>query len=154
VSNVAPPLRISTPADDARVRAFLEAAGLPAEDVASGAQEYLLLEDGDELVGTIGLERVGSDALVRSLAVAPSRRGRGLAARLDAGAVALAQERGVGTLYLLTTTAEAFAARRGYERVLRSEVPPGILALPQFRALCPATAVCMRRRLSPARGAA
>ena len=141
------PLRTSTPDDDPRIRAFLADAGLPADDVVTGSQEYLLLEDGDELVGTIGLERVGPDALVRSLAVAPARRGRGLAARLDAGAVALAQERGIQTLFLLTTAAEAFAERRGYERIPRSEVPPGILALPQFRALCPASAVCMRRRL-------
>ena len=142
------PLRRSTAADDPRIRAFLEAAGLPATDVATGAQEYLLLEEEGRLLGTIGLERVGPDALVRSLAVAPERRGRGLAAQLDAGAVALAQERGIATLYLLTTTAEAFAARRGYERIPRTEVPAGILALPQFRALCPATAACMRRRVA------
>ncbi len=142
-----PTLRRATPADDSRLRAFLEAAGLPAADVASGAQEYLLLEDGDALVGTIGLEPIGPDALVRSLAVAPDRRGRGLGRRLDEAAAARARARGVATLYLLTTTAEAFAARRGYERIPRSEVPAAVLALPQFRVLCPATAVCMRRRL-------
>lgn len=143
-------IRASTPDDDPKVRAFLEAAGLPAADVETGPQEYLLAEEDGRLVGTIGLERVGQDALSRSLAVSPELRGQGLAARLDDATVELARARGVRTLYLLTTTAESYAARRGYERIPRTEVPPGILALPQFKALCPATAVCMRRRLTPA----
>ncbi len=140
-------VRPSTSADDPKLRAFLEAAGLPAADVETGRQEYLLAEEDGRLVGTIGLERVGDDALVRSLAVAPERRGRGLAARLDDAVIALARTRSIRTLYLLTTTAEAYAARRGYERIPRTEVPRAVLALPQFQALCPSTAVCMRRRL-------
>lgn len=140
-------LRSSTSADDPRLRAFLDAVGLPSSDVETGQQEYLLAEEEGRLVGTIGLERVGDDALVRSLAVAPERRGQGLAARLDDAAVALARSRGIRSLYLLTTTAEAYAARRGYERIPRSEVPLDILALRQFKALCPSSAACMRRRL-------
>lgn len=140
-------LRPSTSADDPGLRSFLEAAGLPAADVETGRQEYLLAEEDGRLVGTIGLEFVGQDALVRSLAVAPGRRGQGLAGRLDDAALALARSRRIRTLYLLTTTAEAYAARRGYERIPRDEVPPAVLALPQFKALCPSTAVCMRRPL-------
>jgi amino-acid N-acetyltransferase len=143
-------IRASTAADDPDVRAFLEAAALPAADVETGKQEYLLAEEEGRLVGTIGLERLGQDALIRSLAVAPERRGQGLAARLDDAANELARARGVRALYLLTTTAADYAARRGYERIARTEVPPGVLALPQFKALCPASAVCMRRRLQPA----
>ncbi len=140
--------RRSARADDAQIRAFLEAAGLPAADVETGAQEYLLLEEGTRLVGTVGLEVVGDDALIRSLAVAPDRRGRGLAAALTKEAVEIARARGVRTLYLLTTTAESYAARNGFERIPRAEVPPRIAALPQLEALCPSTAVCMRRRIA------
>ncbi len=143
-------LRPSTRADDGSLRRLLEAAGLPADDVETGRQEYLVAEEGGRLVGSVGLELVLPDALVRSLAVAPELRGRGLAARLDDGAIALARTRGVRTLYLLTTTAEGYAARRGYERIPRTEVPAGILALPQFEALCPSTAVCMRRAIDRA----
>jgi len=101
------PIRASTPDDDVKVRAFLRAANLPAEDVETGKQEYLLAEEAGRLVGTIGLERIGQDALSRSLAVAPDHRGQSLAARLDDAAVELARTRGVKTLYLLTTTAES-----------------------------------------------
>ncbi len=74
-------IRASAREDDDAIRAFLQAAGLPAADVETGRQEYLLAEEGGRLVGTVGLERVGQDGLSRSLAVAPERRGRGLAAR-------------------------------------------------------------------------
>jgi amino-acid N-acetyltransferase len=140
-------LRASTRADDPHLRVFLEAAGLPAADVETGQQEFLLLEEGGLLIGTIGLEKSGYDGLLRSLAVAPDRRGRGLADELNDAALELARARGVRTLYLLTTTAERYAARRGFERILRAVVPPGIAALAQFRVLCPSTCVCMRRRL-------
>jgi amino-acid N-acetyltransferase len=140
-------VRPSVPADDARVRALLESAGLPAADVQTGRQEYLLALEGERLVGAVGLEVVGKDGLLRSLAVAPDRRGRGIAGALHEQVVALARRRGVEALYLLTTTAEAYAARRGFERVHRSDAPPGLQALAQFRTLCPATAVCMRTRI-------
>ncbi len=140
-------LRAATAADDERVRELLRSVGLPADDVATGPQEYVLAHDGPRLVGTVGLEVAGPDALVRSLAVAPAWRGRGVAGALHDRALALARGRGVRALYLLTTTAEAYAARKGFERIDRAEVPPAILALPQFRALCPATAACMRLRL-------
>jgi len=140
-------LRPATPADDAGLRAFLVAAGLPADDVEAGRQDYLLAEEGGRLVGSVGLEVVGADGLVRSLAVATDRRGRGLAGALHEGALGLARRRGLSALYLLTTTAEAYAARKGFECIPRAEVPPAILALPQFRTLCPASAACMRLRL-------
>jgi amino-acid N-acetyltransferase len=122
--------------------------------VETGQQEYLLLEEGGQLIGTIGLQVAGDDGLLRSLAVAPDRRGRGLAAELNDAALEFARARGVRTLYLLTTTAERYAERRGFERSSRGEVPPGIAALAQFRVLCPSTCVCMRRRLAQRRSTA
>jgi amino-acid N-acetyltransferase len=142
------PIESAGPGDEAALRAFLQSAGLPAADVDPRRQEYLLAHEGGALVGTIGLEIHGQDGLLRSLAVAPHQRGRGLAAKLHDGALELARSRGLRTVYLLTTTAESYATRRGFERIPRSEVPPGILALPQFRGLCPGTAVCMRLRLA------
>jgi arsenate reductase (thioredoxin) len=135
--------------DDVQLRAFLVAAGLPADDVESGRQEYLLACEGQRIVGSIGLESIGVDALARSLAVAPDRRGLGLGNRLLAAAVQRAHARGIQTLYALTTTAEAFAAAHGFVRIPRTEVPEAVVALPQFRALCPVTAVCMRLSLTP-----
>ena len=145
--------RSSTPADDPALRALLASAGLPAEDVGTGTrQRYVLAFEGDRLVGSIGVELAGADGLLRSLAVVPDQRGRGLAGALHDEIVDVAREQGVATVYLLTTTAEAFAARRGFERISRGDLPAGIAALAQVRALCPATAACMRRAVEPAGG--
>lgn len=145
--------RSSTPADDPALRALLASAGLPAEDVATGPrQRYVLAFEGDRLVGSIGVELAGADGLLRSLAVAPDHRGRGIAGALHERILEVARAQGVTTVYLLTTTAEAFAARRGFEPVSRGAVPGGIAALAQVRALCPATAACMRRAIGPAGG--
>lgn len=141
-------IRPSDPGDNAQLRAFLVSAGLPADDVDTGRQAYLLAWEGPRIVGSVGLETKGADALVRSLAVTPDRRGLGLGRKLLEGVMAQAQARGVKTLYALTMTAEAFAAVHGFVTIARSEVPTTIAALPQFEALCPVTAVCMRRPLS------
>jgi amino-acid N-acetyltransferase len=140
--------RPSTAADDPRIREALASAGLPAEDVETGRQDYVVALDGERLVGAVGLEVAGADGLARSLVVAPAWRGRGLSHALHDRLLALARARGVRTLYLLTTTVEAYAARKGFERIGRSEVPPALLALPQFRSLCPGASACMRLRLA------
>ena len=77
----------------------------------------------------------------------PMDRARCLA--LDAEAHAA--EKGVETLYLLTTTAADFFARRGYEAVPRSAAPAAIAATPQFRDLCPASSVLMRKTIGKLR---
>jgi amino-acid N-acetyltransferase len=71
-------LRDSRPDDEPQLHAFLEASGFPVDDVETGRQEYLLAREGERIVGSVGLEVVGEDALVRSLAVALDRRGLGL----------------------------------------------------------------------------
>lgn len=142
------PFRAATPADEPELLALLRAAGLPVDDLALDRQAFTLAVDGGRIVGSIALEVAGPDALVRSLAVAPSHRRRGLGAALDDRAVAEARRLGLRALYLLTTTVRDYALRRGYEVVARDEVPAALAALPQFKSICPGTATCMRRRLA------
>lgn len=140
---------LAAASDEPALRGFLEAAALPTDDVAVGRQAFILAVEAGHIVGSVGIEVVGSNALIRSLAVAPELRGRGLGAALNERAVELARQQGVATLYLLTTTARDYALRRGYELVDRGEVPVSVASLPQFRGLCPSTATCMRMRLVP-----
>jgi arsenate reductase (thioredoxin) len=140
-------LQDAVPEDAPALRAFLQAAELPEDDVEIGRQEFLLAREGARIVGSVGLEVCGSDALVRSLAVAHDRRGLGLGKRMLEAAVQRALARGIRALYALTITAEAFASARGFARIPRSEVPATIAALPQFQSLCPVSAACMRFRI-------
>ena len=64
--------RASAATEDGPLRALLESVGLPVADVATGRQEYLLALDGERLIGAVGLEVVGEDGLLRSLAVVPA----------------------------------------------------------------------------------
>jgi N-acetylglutamate synthase-like GNAT family acetyltransferase len=144
--------RGATPADEAAVRALLDAAGLPTRDLAAGRQEMILAVHGEELAGCVGLEARGPAGLLRSLAVAPAFRGRGIARELCRRVLSLARERGLPELYLLTTTIEPLCRKLGFERVDRAAVPPEVAGSEEFRALCPASATCMTMRVGPASG--
>ena len=134
--------------DPATVRALLAAAGLPVADLpAAHLDDFWGCREGTALIGVIGLETYGAVALLRSLAVAPDRQGRGLGAALLAHAERAARQRGITALYLLTTTAEAFFARRGYVRIPREAAPPALHRTAEFAALCPASAACLRKAL-------
>jgi amino-acid N-acetyltransferase len=133
------------------IQTLLVQAQLPADDLTAHAlQHFLVLRMEDAVSGTVGLECFGKIALLRSLVIADALRGRGCGEALTAAAEELAQRLDVTTIYLLTTTADAFFAARGYQRIDRSEAPEGIRATTQFSALCPASAVLMSKRL-PAR---
>lgn len=142
--------RLATPSDAPALRALLDAAALPVDDLSIEAHEYVLAHAGAALVGSAGVEPCGEAALLRSLAVEPAWRRQGLGAALFERAAARAQLRGARTAYALTTTAERFCLAHGFERVARAEVPPSIAATPQFRSLCPSSAACFRRRLGAA----
>jgi amino-acid N-acetyltransferase len=130
------------------LRALLTAAGLPHADLTPQHLDHVLvLREDAALVGAVGLEVFGPDALLRSLVVAETHRGRGLGDRLTAAAEALAREEGVTTIWLLTETAAPFFAARGYAPAERATAPPSIQATAEFAALCPASAVCMRKGL-------
>jgi len=129
------------------IRSLLASFGLPAGDVGKPHQMFFVARDGGRLVGCIGLEECGEDALLRSLTVDPKPQGAGIGTALHARALAEAKQRGTRALYLLTTNAEKFFARAGYGRVERSKVPAPVAATPEFRSFCPASATCMARPL-------
>ncbi|MEI6226024.1 MAG: GNAT family N-acetyltransferase [Deltaproteobacteria bacterium] len=137
----------ATPADLPAVRELLLACDLRIEDVGGEGQHFLLAREGRDLLGCIGLEIHGEAGLLRSFAVAPAARRRGIGAVLNQAAIALARSFSVRDLYVLTTTVRERALRDGFVDVPREEVPEAIRAGPQFQGLCSATAACMRRRL-------
>lgn len=140
----------AAPADAAAIGALLRAADLPAEDFAAHLDHFLVARRDGAVVGAVGGELCGTDALLRSLVVAPELRGHGLGGRLVSRLAAAVRHRGGRQFYLLTTTAEGFFARRGFRRVDRARVPPAIAATREFRSLCPVSAVCMGRPVTPA----
>jgi amino-acid N-acetyltransferase len=134
----------ASPADRPPIVALLRSCSLPVEDLPSDLGDFFTATQGSELVGTIGLEMFGPTALLRSLAVAPGWRGRGLAESLWERARAHALASGVQEVFLLTTTAEPIFARWGFQRTSRDVAPPAIQNTSEFTTLCPASAAFMR----------
>lgn len=128
------------------VSALLGANGLPIADL-SPAIRFLGVRDRVGLEGVVGVERHGELGLLRSLAVRQDRRESGLGSALVMELERLAAEDRLSGLYLLTTTAERFFARRGYARVAREDVPTEIRQTSEFASVCPSTAVVMRKSI-------
>lgn len=141
-------LRRADESEYARVESLLAANDLPNEDVRDGAAEFFLASTDDECVGLGGVERHGSNGLLRSLVVVEQYRGQGYGTALCDALETHARESGVETLYLLTTTAAPFFRRRGYERVDREDVPDRIRDTAEFTELCPASATCMTKDIA------
>ena len=122
------PMRPAQRTDMTRVRELLGKAGLddePARDDQAGAFYVLDNEDGTQ--GTVALEVLGDDAILRALAVHPEQRGAGYGWMLADMAVSQARWRGVRRIYLLTAAAsDFFAAKFGFRVVDRSTVAKAV----------------------------
>jgi amino-acid N-acetyltransferase len=128
----------------------LAAAALPIEDLHEPGRTFFRLEDDAGLVGYGGWEGRGSDRLLRSLVISPSRRGQGLGRSGLAVIEQMALEAGASRLHLLTTTAAPFFRSAGYEDVDRGRAPRDIRASKEFGSLCPASASYMAKDLRKA----
>src|SRR5690349_1318661 len=92
--------------DGPAVLDLLRRCGLPLDGVRDGlARDYLVAQTEGVLAGVCGLEVHGEDGLLRSVAVDPAWRGRGIAEVLMAAALGRARQRSLRGVYLLTTTA-------------------------------------------------
>lgn len=143
-----------TAADVPAIAALLREAGLPADDFAPHIANFVVARRGRRVVGAIGAQRAGADALLRSLVVAPSERGRGLGDRLVREMDRAAEAWGVQRWWLLTTTAEAFFRARGFTVATRCSAPEAIRATGQFAGGCGSDAVCLTRVTAAATSAA
>jgi len=141
-------IRSAKPRDHAAVTALLTEAKLPLAGVPADLDRFVVAERSGEVVGAIGLEAYGDAALLRSAVVAPALRGTGLGERLVRALLAQAREQGMRELVLLTTTAERWFPRFGFERIERTQVPSALHASEEFRGACPDTAIVMTLRLS------
>ncbi len=136
--------------DLAAIRALLTQADLPSIDLdARQLVHFRILRAANsaDLIGVVGLQPYPPVALLRSLAVAPGRRGAGIGAALVKAIEASARSQGITELVLLTTTAAGFFAERGYAATNRTAAPAALQSTREFAELCPTSSVCMRKTL-------
>jgi amino-acid N-acetyltransferase len=141
-------IEVASDRDLPDVHRLLESHHLPLEGVDDHVKTMIVAREGSHVVGTAALELYPDGALLRSVAVEPSRQGRRLGHRLTETVLNLAQAHGADTVFLLTTTAERFFPRFGFEPITRDDVPASVLASVEFQSACPASAIVMRMRLA------
>ena len=128
--------------------ALVAAEGLPTDDIGEPDRRFFAFSDAQGImVGYGGLERAEEDILLRSVVTAPMQRGAGHGQAITEWLANEAARSGARDLYLLTTTAQDFFAKLGFEILDRTSVPRAVVASREFSSLCPSTAVVMKRRL-------
>jgi amino-acid N-acetyltransferase len=123
--------------------ALLDQTRLPSEDIGEHVENFFVARWEGKILGTIGAELHGDDALLRSLAVVDSERNKGIGDALVRRLLAHLKTKEIRRVALLTTTAERYFAKRGFRQVQSELVPPFVKSTKEFQRYCPATAVCM-----------
>lgn len=142
-------IRQAIEGDWAALAGLLTKSDLPLDGAEAHLAEFFVAVQEEDLIGSVGLERYGDTALLRSLAVASSERGQGLGQALVGQALEQAQRVGLKQVVLLTTTAVGFFPRFGFRPISRADVPLAAQASIEFREACPASATVMSLTLEP-----
>ena len=129
------------------VRELLQQLGLPLEGVDEHVRTMLVAREDGHVVGTAALELYADGVLLRSVAVEPRWQGKQIGHELTEAALHLARAHNAEEVFLLTTTAEGFFPKFGFERTTRDEIPPAVQASVEVGLACPASATVMRKRL-------
>lgn len=141
-------IRPATADDLAAVEDLLTRSKLPLDGAKESLSSFVVTERDGKIVGVAGLERRGDYALLRSAAVDPEWRGRGLGRTLVERVISDAESAGLRALYLLTTTAEKFFPAFGFEETTRDAVPAELQGTTEFTSACPSSATVMTLPLS------
>jgi amino-acid N-acetyltransferase len=142
-------IRAAQASDLPTVSSTLEAADLPLDGLSDqfGAG-YAVAESDGQVIGVEGIEVHGEDGLLRSAAVIPSWRGKGVGDALTRDRIEWARRRGLRSVYLLTTTAGDYFPRFGFTPVDRTTAPDAVRNSREFSDACPASALFMRLPLA------
>jgi amino-acid N-acetyltransferase len=129
------------------ITALLRSAKLPADDLPSSIDNFLVATDEDNVIGAIGFEQYDNCGLLRSLVVSPDYRNAGIAGQLVQNLEANAAASGINCMYLLTETVPDYFVKKGYARISRAEVPASLQQSSEFSYVCPQSAVVMKKDL-------
>ena len=128
----------------ADIEALLGRCNLPAADCREQLQNFSGIIEGDQLIVVGAVQYHAEVGLLRSIAVHPEFRDRGLAATMTRHLLEKLKSHNVNEIYLLTETAVSYFERFGFSAIKRQSVADYIKTTRQFESLCPITAQAMR----------
>lgn len=144
-------IRDAVPEDLPAIETLLRSVELTTAGVSDRLGEFVVAETDGEIVATAALEIYGSGALLRSVAVQPDRRNRGVARALVERLLQRAHRWNVSSVYLLTTTAASYFPRFGFAPIPRSGVDEAVQQSAEFKDGSCETAQAMRLVLADGR---
>ena len=130
--------------DGPAIAALLSAAGLVVPEAEDRPVHILVARSEGKVLGCVGWEDCGEQALLRSCAVDAAQRNRGIGSLLVEALHRRLVDAGVKELYLLTLDAGDFFARFGFAPFARTEVPETVRASREFTIHACDRALCMR----------
>ena len=137
-------IRAATQGDLGAVESALRHSDLPLDGLDDQFGDgYAVAESDGPVIGVEGLEVYGNDGLLRSAAVVSGWRGKGVGDALTRDRIEWARQRGLRSLYLLTTTAGDYFPRFGFTRADRETAPDAVRRSKEFSEACPSTALFM-----------
>lgn len=134
---------LAAEADREAIRRLLETNNLPYADLNQSPITFFVARNNGKILGCIGLEKYGNDALLRSFAVDPGQQNKGIGKELYKNLLAYAVSNHIRTIHLLTNTARDYFGRIGYRLADRNLAPQQIAASAEFAGLCPASSTYM-----------
>jgi arsenate reductase len=138
----------ATASDVEAVSSLLQLAQLPTAGLGDQfPSAYALVRESSRVLGVAGLEVYGDVGLLRSVAVQPALRSRGLGRQLVEERLQRAAQQDLTAVYLLTTNAAGFFRNLAFTVAAREAVPAELAASPEFAFACAVSAACLVRKL-------
>lgn len=132
--------------DFLQIQNLLECSGLSIRGVTADAGKYYIAK-GTSVMGVMGFEIYNTSALLRSLAVYPPFKKRGIAKQLIGHLLNDARQHRCDTAYLLTNTAADYLRTYGFVQIDRDDIPPDVLTTSALGDVCPMSSTCMVLKL-------
>jgi amino-acid N-acetyltransferase len=138
---------VSTQSEFESFREAVKNAGLPIQDLNHEHQVLILYFNDNTFVGTGGLEILNRVALLRSVSISTTQRGKNLGKAITTDLLKKAENKGIEAVFLLTETAKGFFEKQGFETIDRATAPMEIKSTTEFSGVCPVSAVLMIKKL-------
>ena len=120
-------IRIATDKDLLQIQHILVKAGLSKEGIEQNIDNFLVACTADKkIVGTVGIEPLGRDGLLRSLVLTSETWNAKIGLDFIELAVAYGKQKGYETLYLLTNSSFPFFEYIGFQVVEETKIPEHI----------------------------
>ena len=129
--------RFGQEADLTEILNLLSDENLPTDDVSLSKITFIIALYQDKIAGCIGLEPLGKDGLLRSLAVNRAMRNQGIGQQLYHRFLSLCAQLEITAIHLLTVDAESFFESKGFVYAGRDQAPTSVKQTAEFSQLCP-----------------